>query len=187
MDFSLERISFNAQSNDSTNWMTSLSKSKSTPGKINSINNFKPAKRNDLVINEIMYDPDTDNSEFIEFYNLSSDSVNIGGWKIEDENGNQYKLSKVSLSMPPNAYFVLAADSLINSKYNLNDNSYKTILNISSLGLSNSGELILLKDLFGNTIDSVHYFDNWQNKNFISTKNISLERINPASRWQRSI
>ncbi len=179
-NFSLERISFNAQSNDSTNWITSLSKTKSTPGKINSINNFKPAKRNDLIINEIMYNPDVDNSEFIEFYNLSSDSVNIGGWKIEDENGNSYKLSNVSLSIPSNSYFVLAADSLINNKYKLNNNSLKTILNVSSLGLSNSGELILLKDLFGNTIDSVYYFDNWQNKNFLSTKNISLERINPA-------
>ena len=46
-DFSLERISFYEQSNDSTNWITSLSIDKSTPGKLNSLNNFKPAKRND--------------------------------------------------------------------------------------------------------------------------------------------
>ncbi len=178
-DFSLERISFNVQTNDSANWITSLNKNKSTPGALNSLNSFKPANRNDLIINEIMFDPDTDNSEFIEFYNLSDDSLNIGGWHIEDENGNAFKLSQVSLNLPPKSYFILAADSLINRKYNFNEYSSKSILNISSLGLSNSGELILLKDLFGNIIDSVHYYDSWQNKNFISTKNISLERINP--------
>ncbi len=179
-DFSMERISFNAQTNDSTNWITSLNKDKSTPGKLNSINTFKPYKRNDLVINEIMYDPDADNCEFVEFYNLSNDSVNIGGWQIEDENGNHFNLSNMSFTIPSNSFFVLAADSLINSNYRLEEFYQKTILNISSLGLSNSGELILLKDLFGNTIDSVHYFDGWQNQNFISTKNISLERINPT-------
>ncbi len=39
-----------------------------------------------MVINEIMYDPGKDNSEFIEFLNLSGDSVNVGGWEIVDEN-----------------------------------------------------------------------------------------------------
>ena len=179
-DFSMERVSFNGQTNDSTNWITSLSKSKSTPGKLNSINTFKPFKRNDLVINEIMYDPDIDNCEFIEFYNLSNDTVDIGGWQIEDENGNNFQLSNMSFSIPSNSYFVLAADSLINSKYNFDDYHLKTILHLSSLGLTNSGELILLKDLFGNTIDSIRYYDGWQNQNFISTKNISLERINPS-------
>ena len=43
----------------------------------------------------------------------------------------------------------------------------------------NNGELILLKDVKGNTIDSVWYSDKWHNDNFASTKNISLERINP--------
>ena len=58
------------------------------------------------------------------------------------------------------------------------DFSYKTILNESSLGLT-ADELILLKDLRGNVIDSVYYSDKWHNKNFISTKGRSLERINP--------
>ena len=69
----------------------------------------------------------------------------------------------------------------------------KTIVGESSLGLVNTGELILLKDVKGNTIDSVWYSDKWQNDNFISTKNISLERINPnldgndADNWSSSV
>ena len=37
----------------------------------------------------------------------------------------------------------------------------------------------MLKDLKGNIIDSIMYKESWHNKNFLSTKNISLEKINP--------
>ena len=177
--YSLERISLEEATNDSTNWTTSLSTSGSTPGEPNSIGNVLPGKRNDLVVNEIMFDPETDNSEFVEFYNQGGKSIEIGGWKIEDENGNSYKLSEVSNQFPDKSYFVLAADSSIFNNYHFDENSFVNIVNVSSLGLVNTGELILLKDVRGNVIDSVFYSDKWHNKNFASTKNISLERINP--------
>jgi len=61
------------------------------------------------------------------------------------------------------------------------------------LGLSNSGELILLTDFLGNTIDSVIYSDKWHNSNFTITKDRSLERINPnidgndKNNWSSSV
>ncbi len=54
--FSLERISFDEETNDSTNWTTSLDLSGSTPGEPNSIGDAQDYERNDLVINEIMFD-----------------------------------------------------------------------------------------------------------------------------------
>ncbi|WP_337866984.1 lamin tail domain-containing protein [Ignavibacterium sp.] len=177
---SLERISLSEPTNDSTNWTLSLSQNGSTPGEVNSIFNMPSYQRNTVVINEIMFDPDVDNSEYIEFYNQSSDSINIGGWTISDENWNTYKLSSTSFSLPPKSYFLLIADSIMLSKYNLYNYDYKIVVGTSSLGLVNTGELILLKDVQGNVIDSVYYSDKWQNKNIISTKNKSLERINPA-------
>ena len=45
--------------------------------------------------------------------------------------------------------------------------------------LSNESKLIFVKDFWGNVIDSVHYSSKWHNESFQSTKNISLERINP--------
>lgn len=178
--YSLERVSLTHPSIDSSNWIASLSANRSTPGLQNSIFSIPTYEKNDLIINEIMYDPDIDNSEFIEFLNVSSDSVNIGGWKIEDENTNTNKLSTTSLSIPPNEYFLLAANSLMQHKYNLESYPYKSALGKTSLGLISTGELILLKDARGNTIDSVWYSDKWHNKNFVATKNISLERINPG-------
>jgi Lamin Tail Domain/CARDB/FlgD Ig-like domain len=190
---SLERISLKNSTNDSTNWATSLSSNGSTPGQPNSILGLPDNNRNDLVINEIMFDPGTDNSEFIEFYNRSENPVNIGGWKISDENGNYFRLSDTSLIIQPSKYFVLSSDSAIITKYNFDDYLDLNILNLSSLGLSNQGELILLKNVKEEIIDSVWYSDKWHNKNFSSTKNISLERINPGlnsndvSNWSSSV
>ena len=170
----------NEQTNDSTNWVTSLDESGSTPGLENSIYNVPSYERNDLVINEIMYDPETNNSEYVEFYNLSSDPVNIGGWKFEDENGNTNKLIETSFVIQPKEYFILIADSSALINYNLFVYENKNIVGESSLGLVNTGELILLKDVRGNVIDSVFYSDDWNNKNIASTQNKSLERINPS-------
>ncbi len=64
-----------------------------------------------------MFEPDDDNSEFVEFINLSDEPVNIGGWRIEDENDNFFKLAQTSFDVPPNSYFVLAADSLVIEKF----------------------------------------------------------------------
>ena len=190
--FSLERFSLSSPTNDSANWTTSLSELRSTPGEINSVITLPAYKRNDLVINELMFDPDIDNNEFIEFLNLSGKTINIGGWSITDETGNSLKLSHTSLLSPPNSYFLIAADSSVIKKYNLYNFPTKNILNASNLGLSNEGDLLLLKDLKGNIIDSLIYSSKWHNKNFTSTKNISLEKINPqlsgnlSSNWSSS-
>ncbi len=178
--YSLERISLVKATNDSTNWATSLSNEKSTPGEENSVSSVPDYNRNQLIINEIMYDPDIDNSEFIELFNNGETEINLGGWHIEDENGNVNKLSDTSFIIQPKEYFILAADSLTINKYNLQNYRNKSVLSVSSLGLVGAGELILLKDLKQNVIDSVWYFPNWQNKNIIDTKNKSLERINPG-------
>ncbi len=177
--YSLERISLDGSTNDSTNWVTSLDLSGSTPGKQNSIFNIPIYERNTFVINEIMFNPEPNNSEYIEFYNLSFDSVNVGGWKIEDENGNINKLFETSFIIPPKEYFVLSADSNSITKFDLTNYNYKNVLNISSLGLVNTGEMILLKDVRGKVIDSVFYSDKWNNKNIASANGKSLERINP--------
>ncbi|MCJ7554218.1 MAG: lamin tail domain-containing protein [Ignavibacteriaceae bacterium] len=177
--YSLERISINGTTNDSSNWSTSLNINGSTPGKENSFSGIPSYQRNTLIINEIMFDPETGNSEYIEFLNLNNDSVNIGGWRIEDENSNFYRLSDISFTIPSQSYFILASDSTILTRFNLFDYSYLTMVGTSSLGLVNTGELILLKDVKGNVIDSVLYSDNWHNRNITITKGKSLERINP--------
>jgi hypothetical protein len=159
--YSLERISLSAPTNDSTNWMSSLNENGSTPGQPNSVVEIHFFSKGDMVINEIMFDPAIDNSEFIELFNNSGGIINIGGWKIEDENKNYFKLSNKVFLIQPDSYFILSSDSVMIKKYSLLNYQLKNILNTTSLGLTNSGKLILLKDALGNTIDSVWYSANW--------------------------
>ncbi|MBZ0198557.1 MAG: lamin tail domain-containing protein [Ignavibacteriaceae bacterium] len=172
---SIERISFDTETNDSTNWITSLNINGSTPGLQNSANTAAAYINGDVLINEIMYEPGIDNCEYIELYNSTSDTVNIGGWKMF-AGDDIYKISSTPLLLPPKQYFTFAADSIINSKYQV-EVSPLSIANETDFGLSASGEVLIVKDLFSNVIDSIFYLPNWHNKNFVVTKNRSLERI----------
>ena len=191
--FSLERISILKETNDSSNWIASLNPEGGTPGYENSCYHLPQYSRNDMVINEIMSAPDKYNSEFIEFYNPGEDSVNIGGWKFIDASGSVTNLTNQFCFIPSHSYFVLAADSSIMNNYSWLQHCQFHITGKSDLGLSNSEDLILLKDAENNTIDSVYYSDKWHNKNILITENRSLERINPVinsndpSNWSTAV
>lgn len=178
--YSLERISVSSPSYEKNNWASCLSPAKSTPGMKNSILNIPNVSHNSIVINEIMFDPGIDNCEFIEFYNRSIDSINIGGWRIEDHKGNYFKLSDSTFMIKSGDYFLLSADTTILEKYSLQNFANISFAGSANLGLSNEGELILLKDVRSSVIDSVVYSSKWCNKNINVTKNRSLERINPG-------
>ncbi len=177
---SLERKSSAENSNDSSNWATSVDCENSTPAKINSVTNAESYPTGSLIINEIMYDPLTNQAEWIEFYNPTSGIIKITGWNLKDMT-NKYILSEsCDLKINPGDYFVFAKDSTIyiNFNYLLAPALYQKISFNRNLSLNNDGEALVLFDLFNNLIDSVFYSDSWNNPNLPDTKGISLERIN---------
>ncbi len=178
--FSLERINTADTSGGTGRWASSISPEKCTPGRENSLSGAPPGDKNSVVINEIMYDPGIDNCEFVEFYNNSIDTINIGGWTFEESAGKAFRLSDSYFSLPPAGYYLLAADSTIFSVYSPDELSGFNLTGTKDLALSNEGELILLKDPAGNIIDSIVYSSKWHNRNINITKNKSLERINPG-------
>lgn len=178
--FSLERISVTTTTNDSTNWALSLSPNRSTPGLRNSVVDAKKYPTGSLVINEIMFDPATGNSEYLEFFNTSVDSIQVGGMQINVGTSYKFKLANTYLMIPPGKYFVLAADSIIYKNYLwLKTESLTKFAGSSSLSLSNDGSMLVLKDFRKTTLDSIIYSPDWHSKNVVTTKNRSLERLNP--------
>jgi len=178
---SLERISLLGETQDRANWATCLSSGGSTIGKENSLNQIEACNYGDVIINEIMFAPSDENCEYVEFYNTTGASIEIGGWYLEEESGSTFKLSEESYFLSENEYYVLAADSAILNYYNLPvDEENIKILGLSSLSLSNSGENIKIKDLRGNVIDSVNYSEKFHNENILTTNNKSIERINTS-------
>jgi PKD repeat protein len=105
-----------------------------------------------LVITEIYYNPPetgTDSLEFIEIYNNGTHAVSLSNFKLS--NAVDYTFGNVSIN--PSDYVIVA---------------YKPVAMLSTFGVSsyqwtgglnNDGELILLKDNSGKTVDSVWFDD----------------------------
>ena len=141
-----------------------------------------------LIINEIMFEPFTGKSEYIELYNRENFPVEIRYWKIHDKpdtagKANEYKLDNSSIVVNPGEFLVLAADSSILQQFSYlatEGNSYRLhIFTKSSLSLNNDGDDVVLKDLTGFIIDSVRYSPKWHNPEIDDLRGRSLERINP--------
>ena len=176
---SLERRDFNISANDSSNWIFSLNFTGNSAGEENSIEFAKPGEKGSVVLNEIMFETSADMPEYVEFYNASETPVDIGGWKLEDSHGRKIRLSHEFKRLKSYGYFVLASDSNLFERftYLLNDTN---LCMDGKLELPNDGESLVLKDVFGHTIDSVNYKASWKNKNILITKDKSLEKINPT-------
>ena len=178
--YSIERISLQSPTNERTNWLASITMGGSTPGAANSTVNIKQLDEDQkVIINEIMFDPNTGDSEFIEFYNTSDQFLEVANWNVEDDSKNNSILTRSTFQIAPDSYFLVAADSTILLTYpELKEFDQLMIVN-RNLSLNNTDDLILLSDAFGNVVDSVHYKSDWHNQKIITTKGKSLERINP--------
>ncbi len=176
---SLERCNYNSNSCDSSIWSNSLCKDGATPGIKNTVSQINGYKRGSLVINEILYDPAANNCEFVEIFNQSEDSVELGGMYVVVGSNKACKISSTLNKIASKSFAVLGKDSTLKSNYsNLSGNCSYLFMN-SILSLSNEGTTIVLHDARGNVLDSLYYASAWNNKNIPSTKNKSLEKINP--------
>ncbi|MGH2574540.1 MAG: lamin tail domain-containing protein, partial [Ignavibacteria bacterium] len=110
---SLERRLVIGISNDSTNWITSIDCEKSTPARINSISYVSNYLYYDLVINEIMASPFTNEAEWIELYNPTNKTINLSNWLMY-ESGGDYKITDTCIAtIKPGNYVVFASDTTI--------------------------------------------------------------------------
>lgn len=179
---SIERISPNRSSNDSSNWASSLDCEHSSPTRGNSFSNLFPYSKVDLVINEIMYDPLSFTCEWIEFYNPTSKYLDLSGWRLNASSTFINISDTCNFIVNPGYYLILAKDSTIFNRFSVLKNpepSHKIVFS-GNLSLSNEGALLKVYDVLNNIIDSVNYNPGWHNSNIPDTKGYSLERINPA-------
>lgn len=143
---------------------------------------FISAPESNIRINEIMYDPETDFCEFIELFNPSQDTVALYGLQYYENASAKTGNALLSLIdtihiIAPNDYFVIASDSSILKR---DIDTSKVFITNKNLELNSSdGDLILLKDANGITLDSLVYASDWHSKFSENNKNKSLEKLNP--------
>lgn len=151
---------------------------------------YYKVKNNDIVINEIMADPDPvvtilPNNEYVELYNRTAFAVDLSGWEFSA--GTTTKTISSGI-LPANGYAVLTsttAAGLFPSGIN--------VVGVTSFpSLTNTGQTITIKNPQGNTINSVTYSDSWYQDAAKKDGGFSLEMIdanNPcagSSNWRAS-
>ena len=107
---------------------------------------------NNIVINELHYNPAGDDAEFLELFNNSNESVDLSGWVI-DGTGLTVDFGTVIL---PNQYLVFT-DNLPQFTAQSNGNIFVGAQ--YSGGLSGGGETVTLLDSNGAVVDQVTYSD----------------------------
>ena len=107
-----------------------------------------------VVFSEVFYDTPGDDSveEWIELYNNSPVTVDIGGWKITDNNGSGDSFTIPSgETIAPGGYYTIAADSTgFTNLYGYDADTYGSIP-----ALNNTGDALILEDQYHNVIDAV--------------------------------
>lgn len=105
-----------------------------------------------IVFSEVLYDSEDygDNlGEWLEIYNSTSSTVNVGGWTVSD-NTDTFTIPSCT-TITSHGYLVIAEDS---SYFYIKYGFYPHIAN-SPLRLHNDGDYLILKDEQGNIQDQV--------------------------------
>lgn len=129
-----------------------------------------PAQARDVVINEVAWAGTAANSsdEWIELYNPTTRTIALTGWTLSD--GGDIAITLAGI-IPPQGFFLLerreAATSMPGDQF-------------YSGTLSNSGEVLVLKDAEGNVIDTANGDGGAWPAGSASPTYASMERVNAA-------
>lgn len=132
-----------------------------------------PVARGTVVINEIHCQPQAGQEEWIELMNTGTLAVDIAGWRVLDAPaGTAHSVASASAPVPAGGLAVLAADP---ASVRAIAGSDAVVLQTTGFpSLNNAGDLVLVQDEQGNTMDSVRY-----DAASGGGPGISIERIDP--------
>lgn len=140
----------------------------------------KPAEVGEIVINEIMADPEPivglPAYEYVELYNRINAPVVLNNWQLQI--GNTSK--QIENTMIPAHGYLILCDEDASQEFS----EFGAVYGFSSLSLTNSGAQLILKNELGGIIHQVEYSDSWYNDENKAEGGWSLEAIDPAQYCQ---
>ena len=159
--------------------------SSNTIGAINSTQFGIPQNllANDIVINEILFNPKTDGYDFIELYNRSNKIIDLKNVKILEQDptdlsytDNSFISTNSFLLMPSS--FVVLTENTANILENYIAQNPGALLNLVGMPNYDDNEGIIEIYFNLNTIDKLHYNHSWHYALLDIEDGVSLERIN---------
>ena len=142
----------------------------------------------DVVINELLFDPLPDGTDFVECYNRSERTFDMSEWRLasfEDSITDPEKLGGRERLLPPDSYRYLSEDSGIVRK-DYPGTPFGRGIQMEQLPTypNDSGIVVLLNEK-GNIIDRFAYNADMHHPLLQEQEGVSLERIDPDAATQQ--
>jgi Lamin Tail Domain len=142
--------------------------------------NLAKAKKGDLLISEVLFNPNKEQSEFFELYNASKKALNLKNYAISVKENDIVSLRILSTSdiiFKPESYMVFSKDkSVWQSQFFERKDVFFEMPSFPSL--NNDKGLINLINPDSVIFDTFVFSDAFHSKSLISNIGVSLERIN---------
>ena len=143
------------------------------------------ATANDIVINEILFNPPTGGNEYVEIYNKSSKAfdlrfLSITSRKPADGSLNKlYNLASTPLLLQPQEYLVITKNrDLVCTFFECRPTSDFVELSVMPSLANTSGTAVLINNQTNEIIDEFAYNEKMHDAGISNKKGIALERVN---------
>lgn len=141
--------------------------------------------KGELVINELLFNPEPYGADFLEVYNNSKSVINakdiyIAGKNSAGQIGSNFKCAEDDLNIFPGKFLVITTDSsnIIKNWKKIDLDAISEIRSMPSYSDNEGTALLINKE--GIIIDEFKYSDDMHYPLLIDKEGVSLERINPT-------
>lgn len=146
------------------------------------------AVANDIIINEILFNPTSDGIDYVEIYNRSSKILNLKTLLLANRSSagataNMRALTSTDRAMFPGEYLVLSEDETI-VKRKFTAKNLSAFINIPMPSYPDDKGNVVLSDNGGLIIDELAYDDKWHFALINNSEGVALERIDPNAATQ---
>ena len=137
----------------------------------------------ELIINEVLFNPRTSGSDFVEIYNNSNKFINLEDWQITSFDTDIDSISDIKIineypfEIHPHSYLVLT-DDVNNIMHEYPEGKQEVMLQLPSMPPYNNGDgIVIITDADGTVFDRFDYNEDMHYPLLNSVDGVSLERI----------
>ena len=148
------------------------------------------ALRNEIVVNEILFNPRPNTFDYVELYNSSNKIIDANKLFIANRNSTGTltsikKISDVPFYIFPDDYIVVTEDAVSLQHEYLVQNTQSVLSLTSPPSFPDDKGIIVIANSQGNVVDEVSYSEKWHFALLNNNEGIALERIDPNDSSQK--
>jgi hypothetical protein len=144
---------------------------------------LKAAQAGDIVINEVLFNPVTGGSDYVELFNNSNDTINLNSWGFHYLNSNDElqvaELSDTAMLIYPGEY-QLFTENVEQTLLQYPDGRVTQMHDIDLPSFANDAGRVTLASNLGDTIDDFSYSEDYHFDLLRDVDGVSLERLDPS-------